>query len=118
VAAGHSVEGDVMRVANLQNGSLVVEVVTTSGRAAGVEFRPGPEGIGIWYDGRCQADLENDDLGRLFSCRGQRLLIRGVELCHVGTGLVAITLADVQTWLLSPAEATALAAFAGLLVPV
>ena len=95
---------------------MVVEAVTTSGRAAGVEFRPGPLTVQVWHGGRCWAELGYADLSRLLSSPGQRLLIRRVELRSDAPGCVSITLDDVHDWLLSPAEAAKLAAFAENLV--
>ena len=87
-------------------GRFLVEVVTTSGRAAGIEFWRRSEIVEIWHHRRKIGTLDREILsGWLAEPKGS-LEVNLVALTFDRTvdrhGRVAITLPDVDAWTLSP----------------
>lgn len=84
-----------------------MEIVTISGRAASVEFRVADAVVEIWHHEKSCAVFDRDDLRSWLADPGQRLRTGSVEFCVDRTvdrtGRVALSLADVNAWTLSPA---------------
>jgi hypothetical protein len=92
---------------------FVVEVVTTSGRAAGIEFRPQnvvepQDSFGVWHHQQLRAVFDRPELTWWLAHPGALLEQSGVMLtwCYAvdSDGRPAITLHDVTGWTLSPTE--------------
>jgi hypothetical protein len=89
-----------------------VEVQTTSGRAAGVEFRVRLDTVEVWHHARCCGVLVRDTLRDWLTdpMLGKPALVAGDVVLSLDTlvdretGRVAITLPDVREWALSPSE--------------
>lgn len=96
-------------------GRFLVEVVTTDGRAAGIEFWRRLEVVEIWHHRRKVGILDRDSFSAWLAQPGAPLEVNMVALTFDRTvdrqGRVAITLPDVDAWTLSP---TALAGLRAL----
>ena len=83
-----------------------VEVVTTSGRAAGIEFRIEDDAVEIWHLDRCRGVFPRDFLRDWMAPPGHPLVASEVGLSVDrmvdAQGRVALSLPDVSLWTLSP----------------
>ena len=87
-------------------GRLAMEVLTRSGRAAGVEFRIRADTVEVWHDKRLSAALDRPLLRDWLADPGAPLNVGEVAFsldrmvdCD---GRVALTLPDVLAWTLTP----------------
>ena len=88
-------------------GRFLVEVVTTSGSTAGVEFWRRFEVVEIWHHRRKVGMLDRESLSMWLADPAGPLAVNMVALTFDRKvdrhGRVAITLPDVEAWTLSPA---------------
>jgi hypothetical protein len=86
--------------------SILLEVVTTSGAAAVVEFRVQPETVEVWHAGRCCGTLDRAMLRAWLAQPGKPLVVDEVafslDRMVDQRGRVALSLPDVMVWTLSP----------------
>jgi hypothetical protein len=88
--------------------SVWVEVVTMSGRAAGIEFRFRVDTIEVWHAKRCRGTFDRAELRMWLAEPFAALVMDEVMLTldravdHLGR--IAITLPDVRAWTLSAVE--------------
>ena len=95
----------------------LVEVQTTSGRAAAVEFRVRLDMVEVWHREHCAGVFDRDALRAWLIDPAKPLSADEVELSLDRwvdqDGRVAITMADVSEWTLSPREQMMLCAMVG-----
>jgi hypothetical protein len=88
---------------------VLLEVVTTSGRAAAIEVRVRCQTVEIWRGNRCHGVFDREELhawiekpdGAEESVRGNDVTFHLDRLIDVD-GRVAISMPDVSGWTLSP----------------
>jgi hypothetical protein len=101
------------RASRTTNGRRVrVEVVTTSGRGAALEFRVRSDTVELWHREHLAAVFDRDVLGAWLREPGNPMVVDEATLtvdrqvdCD---GRVAVSLPEVNAWVLSPAEEDAL----------
>lgn len=88
-----------------------IEVVTTGGRAAGVQFRIDPAVVTVWSREQCCAIFGRERL-RCWLAHPRRWIAEGQVVLNVDPRSdgerIAISLPDVIAWTLSPKETAAL----------
>lgn len=92
-----------------EDGSFLIEVVTTSGRAAAVELRLKRDTVEVWHHGHCSGVFVRDTLrGWLNDPDRYRLALVVDEVAFSldrivdAVGRVAISLPDVTVWTIDP----------------
>jgi hypothetical protein len=87
-------------------GRFLMEVVTTSGRAAQVRFQFGPERVEIWHHDRCHGVFGRALLRQWLSAPEATLVMDKVtfslDRMVDRDGRVALSMPDVRQWTLSP----------------
>ena len=87
---------------------LWLEVVTSAGKAAAVEFRLRMEVVEVWCVNRCRGVLDRARLAAWLAEPGSELAVDDVALTSTvdleQRLSISITLPDVQRWTLSPVE--------------
>jgi hypothetical protein len=96
---------------------FLMEVVTTSGRAAAVEFRISRGRVEVWYRRRRTGVVNRDLLEAWLAAPGRPLLAGKVafslDRMVDADGRVALTLPDVEAWTLAPAALAQLRKWVG-----
>ena len=89
--------------------SIVVEVVTTTGRTGSVVLRLGSDTVEVWFRERCCGVFDRQEM-RSWLSGGRRLLSADEVTLSLdprsGGERVAISLEDVIAWTISPIELT------------
>jgi len=92
-----------------QGRCLAVQVVTTSGRGVGIEFRVQPDVVHLVRHGRQIGVLDRDEFSAWLADPSTPLETGGLRLSHcrmVDTerGRIALSASDITGWTLSPEE--------------
>jgi len=85
---------------------FTMEVVTTSGRAAAVEFRIYADVVEVWHRDRCQATFARTTLRKWLATPETPLVVADVaftvDRMVDRSGRIALSLPDVVVWTLAP----------------